>query len=588
MFSRGFFFGSFDQVFSTLKSLLCIIGLLVVSNNLSLAQDVRNIYANLFWIADDVTQISGQDFIGSSLRGNPIYVPSFHATDAIDTNAYSTISYDLGGNANQRLQANLERPLSKKARFFFVLDRHSYPGWMTSSFSRATILGAGVIYTQQKGMNYRVNGGVLSRDREMNGGLTGTQYGFANDGFSDLANDVWFNNAFIRDQSITLNADVFYAFSKTDTSQFSIGLRPTFNRERFVYENNGDDSLYYESFGRTVDLDVLADSSQLLRAENEIYMRYSWKPDSIRSFELTGWLGLDLFGYQSNDLRTDFVNNRVGGELLFSGKNLSSTTTINSIFQGFNAGDASVRSHLRFNLFHTDSTRSQSGYLLAKLNAVTNRAPLVFERYRSQIEQRSLDLNRMTRLEVQLSYEQRSERFRLELGASFTSVSGWTYFNDRLDVQQRNAPLTLIAPFIKIAHRGEVLQAAWSGRYQYHERSKVYSLPDWVSQAELALRFPLFKERIYMNAGVEGWYFSGYIARGYVPMYDQFFVQSTQRFEDYLQVNPRISARIQTVDVALSYMNANYGFTSNSPLVAPGYPSVPRFVMLNIKWRFKN
>lgn len=532
--------------------------------------------------------MASQTFIGPSLRGRSLFRPTFKINNALDTNAYSSIAYDLGGNANQRLQANLERPLSKNSRFFFDLDRHSYPGWMTSSFSRATELSAGYSNTRRKGLNYRVNAGILSRDREMNGGLTGDDYGFNNDGFSALANDVWYTNAFIRDQSITVHADVFYAFSKNDSSQWSIGYRPSLARERFVFVNDAVDSLYYESFGRTVDFGSLADSSQLMRAENEMYVRYGWQPDSIRSFEVMGWYGLDLYDYQSNELRTVFANNRVGGSLSFSSPLIQSRTKVNTILQGFNAGDLELHSSLLLNLFKADSIRSSSGFLHASVNAVTNRAPLVFERYRSQLEQRSINLSRMARLDAQFSYEQRTRKGQLKVGAELSTISGWTYFDDALQVQQRAAPLTMIAPFIQLAHRGDVVLMEWSGRYQYHERSKIYSLPDWVSRAEIALRFPLFKEKIFMNAGVEGWYFSGYIARGYLPMYDMFYVQSNQRYEDFLQLNPKLSARIQTVDVSLSYMNANYGFTSNSPLVAPGYPSVPRFIMLQIKWRFKN
>ena len=98
----------------------------------------------------------------------------------------------------------------------------------------------------------------------------------------------------------------------------------------------------------------------------------------------------------------------------------------------------------------------------------------------------------------------------------------------------------------------------------------------------------MFKRSIYLDAGLDGWVFTGYKARTYLPFLDLYTLQQTSWFGTYTQLNPFIRATVQSVDVTIRMLNAGYGVTHTKPLVAPGYPSVPRYVEVQVDWKFKN
>jgi len=71
-------------------------------------------------------------------------------------------------------------------------------------------------------------------------------------------------------------------------------------------------------------------------------------------------------------------------------------------------------------------------------------------------------------------------------------------------------------------------------------------------------------------------------------MVNHMFIQSSNKYGNYLQVDPFAMARIQRVDISLAYVNATYGLINDDPIIAPGYPILPRYLKIVIDWNFKN
>jgi len=125
-------------------------------------------------------------------------------------------------------------------------------------------------------------------------------------------------------------------------------------------------------------------------------------------------------------------------------------------------------------------------------------------------------------------------------------------------------------------------------RYQVNVFDAVYDLPMFSVAGELSYSFPIFNKAIYLKTGTGVSYFTDYRARAYAPFMDMYYLQRSERYGNYLQVDPFVQASIQSVDVSFRFLNATYGMLGIEPVVGPGYPSVPRYFEVRIDWTFKN
>ena len=66
------------------------------------------------------------------------------------------------------------------------------------------------------------------------------------------------------------------------------------------------------------------------------------------------------------------------------------------------------------------------------------------------------------------------------------------------------------------------------------------------------------------------------------------YIQNDKRYGEYIQIDPFARAQIQSVDISFRYINVTYGLFSDDPLIAPGYPILPRYLQITIDWKFKN
>lgn len=113
-------------------------------------------------------------------------------------------------------------------------------------------------------------------------------------------------------------------------------------------------------------------------------------------------------------------------------------------------------------------------------------------------------------------------------------------------------------------------------------------MPEWINYSSIQNHWPLFSNKLRLSYGVRSIYYTGYFARGVNPVLNILYVQNTHNFGDFLQVDAFTYINIRSVEVGIYLQNALYGVTNDNPLIAPHYVIMPRNLMLNINWKFKN
>lgn len=565
--------------------------------NISFGQRLTNEYGNVGWIADSISEIELPEragFNGFSLAGSGVSRFQHNLIALLnnqDSNSYSRVRYNLGSNANQSLRTHLIRPISEKHGFFIGVDRDSYPGWMNRSFSRRTNLGMGYYGQLKEYIGIEVNIERRVQDFEINGGVRGNDYRFNDtDGFIDVNSDVYLDNAFQRMDEFNAGIGVNYSIYQTDSNALVFGIRSDFLQQKFKFSDLSPNNSYYSRLGKVDSTLPFNDSAATQKLMPEFHLAWNSTIDSVRSVFLGAKFGSDLINYSAVSQRVNTQN--IFGEASGKYSHYRFSTSVKALYflSGYNKNDHAVDFEGQWkSKSHHVGLDSNSGFVanLAILYRV-NEPNVVFERYESSYLLLDHNLDKINALKYNLSIGYGIKGFSAKAMIGVTNLRNWVYTDSVLNVYQFEGLIRLVKPSLSVAYINGFLKSKVEGSYLLNNKPLIYSLPSWMLRGEISTFFPVFKKKIYLELGMDGWFFSDYYARGYHPLIDQFYVQTVQEYGNYLQLNPFLKANIQSVDVKLSIINANYGMIADDPLIAPGYPSIPRYFQLSIDWRFKN
>jgi len=559
---------------------------------------VTSIYGNLNWIEDSVESLGKEQSSGfSSLSfGDKVFSEGFVQMlekDSIedDSSTFSRVIYELGGKANQRLTAVLSRPIKDNQRLFLYFDRHAYPGWMLRSFSRGTKIGGDYSIQDLKGFDVSVSVDGVITDNEMNGGLSGLEYSISESqgqrDFGSVTSDIFLNEAYWRNTFFHSDFKISREVPLKNRSSINFGLYGTYLRQKFLYNDEDPDSTFYaEYIGDTIDV-PFRDSIRSNELSTSLFVGFSNQIDSTRLISSTTSFDIDNVNYFSNSLRRSFVNFSLRQELDLSGEHFNVNVSGAYFLSGFNSGDIHVASKL---VIGSNTDQSNIYGLRAELKGSYSLVEpiMVFQYYENSLGQNVVDYNKTSSIRGRVSLSNGFRKGNVNLSLEYESLINAVYFQSDFSSKQYSETIQLLTPSLSYKYEGKVVKSHSRVLYQISSQDSIYSLPEWVLQSNVAFKFRLFKKKVGIEMGVDAWYFSDYYARGYLPMVNHMFIQSSNKYGNYLQVDPFAMARIQRVDISLAYVNATYGLINDDPIIAPGYPILPRYLKIVIDWNFKN
>ncbi len=94
----------------------------------------------------------------------------------------------------------------------------------------------------------------------------------------------------------------------------------------------------------------------------------------------------------------------------------------------------------------------------------------------------------------------------------------------------------------------------------------------------------LYRKKLYVQAGVELHYKSGYYADAYMPAIQQFHLQDTQKVEGYLQADAFANLRINRVRLFFKFGHVNQGLWGDGYYVSPKFAAMGRTFEFGLHW----
>jgi hypothetical protein len=124
--------------------------------------------------------------------------------------------------------------------------------------------------------------------------------------------------------------------------------------------------------------------------------------------------------------------------------------------------------------------------------------------------------------------------------------------------------------------------------YQQSGSNKL-PVPNLIVQSSLYLDGWVFEKAMWLQTGVDLFYYSSYQAPIYNAAIRQFMVVDNGEFGNYPQFDVFLDAQVKTFSFMFKYQQLNQLFIKNkSDILSPGYANLPNSFSLGIRWQLMN
>jgi hypothetical protein len=180
----------------------------------------------------------------------------------------------------------------------------------------------------------------------------------------------------------------------------------------------------------------------------------------------------------------------------------------------------------------------------------------------------------------------KKNKFSLELTSALKS--NFVYYNAAALPAQLNS--AFLWTKVKASQQ---IKWGWLGNkntlvYQQSGSDKL-PVPNLIVQSSLYLDGWVFEKAMWLQTGIDLFYYSAYRAPIYNAAIRQFVVIDNGEFGNYPQFDVFLDAQIKTFSFMFKYQQLNQLFIKNkSDILSPGYPNLPNSFSLGIRWRLMN
>ncbi len=181
-------------------------------------------------------------------------------------------------------------------------------------------------------------------------------------------------------------------------------------------------------------------------------------------------------------------------------------------------------------------------------------------------------------------------KWKLNFMIQATDISNMTYFGSNQMPAQYSKPVQVLA-----AQFGKVFSVGkWGWKtveiYQYVPDSAPLHVPQFVSVNSIYYQNYLFHRHLLMRMGVDVYFNTAFYADGYMPVYNQYYLQNETKIGNYACIDPFVSFRIKTFRLFLKFENAGAGLLQPNLFYgyADNYPINDMVMRFGLSWDFWN
>lgn len=213
--------------------------------------------------------------------------------------------------------------------------------------------------------------------------------------------------------------------------------------------------------------------------------------------------------------------------------------------------------------------------------------PLLYQLYQGNNINWSNQFQNTTTSSIALTYYDKQWKLGITLQA--TRMSNMLYFDSNTAQPMQYAPAFTVY-CAGITKEFKIYKFHWvtSEKLQYVADSIPLRLPRLVTENSIFFESYLFHHAMLLRLGADFYYNTAYYGYAYMPVTNQYYLENSTQFGNYLYVDPFVSFRIKTFRMFVKLENSTQGLVPYNYYYALHYPMPDRTLRFGIAWDFWN
>jgi hypothetical protein len=172
----------------------------------------------------------------------------------------------------------------------------------------------------------------------------------------------------------------------------------------------------------------------------------------------------------------------------------------------------------------------------------------------------------------------------LQGAAEYSVINDYIYYNEKARPQQDSSLISILS--LKGLLKFSVSKFHLEEFFRFTTVSgDVIRVPEYYSQTRIYYQNKLFKKALLMQMGFDFYWKSEYFANNYMPVTQQYYLNTTFPVQSYVLGDFFIDAQIKRANVYVKVSHFNQ-LVQKGYFITPYYPGMPRTVELGIRWMF--
>ena len=177
----------------------------------------------------------------------------------------------------------------------------------------------------------------------------------------------------------------------------------------------------------------------------------------------------------------------------------------------------------------------------------------------------------------------RYKKVGLQPSLDYYLLTNYVYFDQDAIPRQLNGAFSVLRAGVGTQFAIGKFQATAQGYYTLVSRSDILRIPKLFLNLRATYDL-IFAKVLYIQAGAELHYKSAYYADAYMPLTQQFFLQSQKKVEGYLLADVFANLRINRTRLFVKMSHVNQGILQPTYFVAPDYLGMRRSFAFGVDW----
>ena len=376
-------------------------------------------------------------------------------------------------------------------------------------------------------------------------------------------------------RTATFFFSTFFRLNKNDSGNASHYLVYEGNYQNNYWIHSGADTAHYKNnyYYSSTGL-AITDSIAVQGTSNSLLYKLNIGHDKLVFY--TGYKN-EISHYHQVNIDTLSMNHIGRAGLSLNVKNNLLNVNMQYVASGFNQTNYTADAHYRLSigqLFHFD----------VKANAYKQMAAYSMQQYYSPHFMWTNNFSDIITQNGTVSFG--SSKYRFSVGAFAQQQQNQIYFDTIALPQQYNGSTLLTRLFVQKDLKLWHIHFNNAINYQQTSNTDIIRLPSLLTFSQLYYEGKLFKNNLWLQVGVQARYFSDYKANAYMPATNQFYLQETTTYGNYVFADIFINAQIDRFRFFLMVQHVNQGLMGGNYILCPNYPMPERSFKAGLSWMF--